>query len=136
MTTKDEKRFYADINNCGDGWIQVTISGAAALDLTEPGIERALSIQLETTTEAAPLAYPRELTNDLRDILAMMMWNTGPIAHVLRASGADIPNKGEIEQAHVLHWLTLLALEHGDRWRDEAEKRIDEIRAALKATGE
>jgi hypothetical protein len=79
------------------------------------------------------MAYPREATDDLRDVLSMMMWNTGPIAHVLRAGGADIPRKGELEQAHVLHWLTLLVLEHGSAWREKGEEEIKRIRAALSA---
>lgn len=79
--------------------------------------------------------YPRELTDDLRDVLSMMMWNTGPIAHCLRAGGADIPHKAEIEQAHVLHWLTLFVLDHGPEWRAKADERLKEIRATINATG-
>ncbi|QGJ74205.1 hypothetical protein [Sinorhizobium meliloti] len=83
----------------------------------------------------AARAYPRELTADLCNVLSLMMWNTGPIAHVLRAGGAAIPTKGEIEQAHVLHWLTLLVLEHGPAWREKGEERLKEIRAAIAAEG-
>lgn len=105
-------------------WMQFPDSNYIAPDATT----RASDLQ-----EALP--YPRELTDNLRDVLSMMMWNTGSIAHVLRAGGAEIPNKAEIEQAHVLHWLTLLALEHSDKWREEGEKRIQEIRAALDPEG-
>lgn len=82
------------------------------------------------------LGYPRELTDDLRDVLSMMMWNTGPIAHALRAGGADIPSKAEAEQAHVMHWLTLLVLEHGTAWREKASEEINRIRAATSEGGE
>lgn len=87
--------------------------------------------ELTNEPETKLMRYPRELTDELRDVLSMMMWNTGPIAHVLRAGGADIPAKGEFEQAHVLHWLTLLVLEHGTAWREKGEEEIERIRAAL-----
>lgn len=80
------------------------------------------------------LVFPRELTDDLRDILSMMMWNTGPIAHALRAGGVEIKTRAEEEQAHVMHWLITLALEHGAAWREKASERISEIRAALATT--
>ncbi len=78
--------------------------------------------------------YPQELTDDLRDILSMMMWTTGPIAHALRDGGQDIKRKAEEEQAEVMHWLIGLALEHGILWRQKASDRIREIRDALATT--
>lgn len=80
--------------------------------------------------------YPQELTGDLRHILSMMMWNTGPIAHALRDGGQDIKRKAEDEQAEVLHWLIGLALEHGSEWRAKASDRIREIQAFVKAAAE
>jgi hypothetical protein len=80
-------------------------------------------------------AYPQELTDDLRDILSMTMWNTGPIAHALRDGGQDIKRKAEDEQAEVMHWLIGLALEHGSEWRVKASHRIREIKAALATEG-
>lgn len=84
-------------------------------------------------SDHASLEYPRELTDDLRDVLSLMIWNTNRLANCLRDGGEDIPHKAEIEQAHVLHWLTLLVLEHGPEWRDKAEERLKEIRAAIKS---
>jgi len=81
------------------------------------------------------LTYPRELTDDLRDVLSLMMWNTGPIAHRLRAGGAAIPNKAEAEQAHVLHWLTTLVLEHGPAWRQKGDEHLQAIRDTSKSSG-
>ncbi|MBB3315150.1 hypothetical protein FHT77_000992 [Rhizobium sp. BK181] len=78
--------------------------------------------------------YPADLTDDLREILSMMMWTTGPIAHALREGGQDIKRKAEDEQAEVMHWLIGLALEHGSEWRAKASDRIREIRAALSAS--
>lgn len=87
----------------------------------------------ETATAPAPQlrVYPQVLTDDLRDILSMMMWDSGPIAHALRDGGQDIKRKAEDEQAEVLHWLIGLALEHGSEWRSKASDRICEIRASL-----
>lgn len=78
--------------------------------------------------------YPQELTDDLRFILSMMMWTTGPMAHALRDGGLDIKRKAEEEQAEVMHWLIGLALEHGPAWREKASDRIREIRDAFAAT--
>ncbi|WP_222375593.1 hypothetical protein [Rhizobium leguminosarum] len=92
------------------------------------GEAKTLAAEMEARSE---LIFPRELTDDLRDVLSMMMWNTGPIAHALRAGGADIPTKAELEQAHVLHWLTLLVLEHHSVWREKGEEKLKEIRATI-----
>lgn len=78
-------------------------------------------------------AYPEKLTDNLRDALSMMMWNTGPIASLLRVGGADIPRKAELEQAHVLHWTTHLVLKHGDDWRKIGDEHLKSIRDAANA---
>ncbi|CAG2144527.1 hypothetical protein LMG31506_03025 [Cupriavidus yeoncheonensis] len=75
--------------------------------------------------------YPVELTPALREVLSLMVWKSGQIAHVLRAGGADIPKKAEAEQAHVLHWLIQLALEHGVHWWEHAYASLKEIQDAL-----
>lgn len=90
--------------------------------------------QTRPSPETNTRAYPQELTDDLRDILSLMMWNTGPMAHALRAGGQDIKHKAEEEQAEVMHWLIGLALEHGSEWRAKASDRIREIKAALATT--
>lgn len=74
--------------------------------------------------------YPQEMTPALRDVLELMIFRTSPIAHALRASGEDIPFKVEAEQAHVLHWMIGLALEHGDGWSEKVSERLDAIAAA------
>jgi len=78
--------------------------------------------------------YPATLTDDLRDVLSTMLWTSGQIAQCLRAGGEQIPTKAEDEQAHVLHWLTTLVLEHGPEWRGKAADRIQSIQAALKTS--
>ena len=40
---QSERKINADINQACDGWIQVTLSGDGASDLTEAQIEAALS---------------------------------------------------------------------------------------------
>jgi hypothetical protein len=68
-------------------------------------------------TDKPALEYPREVTPELLAVLCLPMWNTGPIATIMRAGGAMIPRKSELEQAHVLHWLVTVVLEHGEGWK-------------------
>lgn len=80
-----------------------------------------LARQLERELRAARAdAFPAYLTPALRRVLSMMMWETGPIAHALRATGEDIARKAEDEQAVVLHWLVGFVLKHGDDWHKHA----------------
>ncbi|MDE4918596.1 hypothetical protein ACUXAV_000695 [Cupriavidus metallidurans] len=83
------------------------------------------------TQEPGTLPYPTEITEALFDVLSLMLWHTGPIAHVLRAGGAEIKKRAEDEQAHVLHWFIQLAIQHGPAWRERATASINEIRAAV-----
>lgn len=64
--------------------------------------------------------FPTSLTPPLRRVLGMMLWETGPIAHALRATGQDIARKAEDEQAVVLHWLVGFVLKHGTDWHKHA----------------
>jgi hypothetical protein len=81
--------------------------------------------------------YPTAITPALREVLGLMIFTTGPIAHGFRAAGEAIPTRVEDEQAFVLHWLIGLALEHGDAWRKVAGERIGEIaKQARAAAGE
>lgn len=65
--------------------------------------------------------YPATMTAAIADVLGLMNFRTGPIAHVYRAAGAEIRTKCEDEQAFVLDRFLRLALEHGDDWRTAAE---------------
>ncbi|MBQ4824405.1 hypothetical protein J4729_07555 [Leisingera sp. HS039] len=71
--------------------------------------------------------YPKEITPVLQEVLGLMIMQTCPIAHALRDGGESIPKKTEAEQAHVLHWMIGLALEHGDAWREKVGERLDQI---------
>jgi|GEM_PF-2762228 len=84
----------------------------------------------------AMLPYPTEPTDALLEVLGLMLYTTTPIAHALRAAGTDIPKRCEEEQAHVLHWLIQLALQHGTDWRERARKSIEELQAATQAASE
>jgi hypothetical protein len=84
------------------------------------------------------LIFPRELTPEIRDVLSIMCFEAGPIAHAFRESGrAEIKTRAEDEQAFVLHWLLTFALEHGAEWRKRASAAlapvIDEAKAARAA---
>lgn len=68
---------------------------------------------------------PDEMTPAIRDALGVMIFQTGPIAHLLRETGDSIPPKAEEEQAHVLWWFLKMISEHGDNWRAEVGKEMD-----------
>lgn len=85
---------------------------------------------------ASPLpSFPAELSPPLRRVLGMMMWETSPIAHALRAGGQDIARKAEDEQAVVLHWLVGFVLKHGDQWHRHAAAALHEITESIRKTG-
>lgn len=56
---QSERKIHADINQARDGWIQVTLSGDGAADLTEAQIEAALSAQVQDMAEVSPEDYMR-----------------------------------------------------------------------------
>ena len=56
------------------------------------------------------------------------------VANVLRQDGHEIKTKAEHEQAAVIHWLLSLYLEHGDGWRDVAQKESDRIKAKVESS--
>lgn len=72
--------------------------------------------------------YPKEMTPELREILGMMIFNSGPLAHAFRAAGYDIKPRAEDEQAFILHWLIGLALEHGAEWKRHAADALDALK--------
>ncbi|KWC82736.1 hypothetical protein WL58_17855 [Burkholderia cepacia] len=78
-------------------------------------------------------AYPDEMSPALRDVLGRPNFWCGPIAHEMRAAGAEIKTKAEDEQAHVLHWLVKLVLDHGDDWQKHAATDLRAIREKANA---
>ncbi|MCM2490847.1 hypothetical protein [Burkholderia glumae] len=80
-----------------------------------------------------PRAYPDDLSDTLRHVLGFPNFRCAPYAHLMRDSGADIDSRSEDEQAHVLHWLVKLVLDHGDRWADVAELDLNAMRTKARA---
>lgn len=74
-----------------------------------------------------PRAYPEELTPDLALILGMPNFQCAPIAHALRAGGAEIAPRAEAEQAYVIHWMTKLAIDYPEDWRKRVASCLREI---------
>lgn len=73
------------------------------------------------------------------EALSFLSFNTGPIAHLFRAAGHDIPRKIEAEQAFVLRWMLKLVHQHKAAWKSEGEKILGPMRkpidAAIKEEG-
>lgn len=76
--------------------------------------------------------FPTTLTEPVKEVLSLMLWDTGPVAHALRSDGEEIPRKAEDEQAHVMHWMLGLALQHGDDWKGHVHARLSKISAETK----
>jgi len=88
----------------------------------------------ESSTITRDLIFPRELTPEVRDVLSIMCFEAGPIAHAFRqADRAEIKTQAEDEQAFVLHWLLTIALEHGTGWRKHAGDVLEVVIAEAKA---
>jgi hypothetical protein len=84
--------------------------------------------------EENALRYPATMTVALAEVLGLMNFRTGPIAHAYRAAGAEIRTKCEDEQAFVLDRYLRLALEHGDEWRTAAEADLKAAYARAEAS--
>ena len=82
-----------------------------------------------------PLIFPQPITPAVAEVLKMMLWDTGPIAHAFRAAGYDIQPRAEDEQAFALAWLLPFAIKHGGNWRQEAAKEIRAIRERIQSNG-
>lgn len=139
-----ELRLSARNKKVRDEAIQAGERLRESLEATAPGAapqsEHAENTPLISaySAEIAPgtLPYPTEPTDALLDVLGLMLYTTTPIAYALRTAGTDIPTRCEEEQAHVLHWLIQLALQHGAEWRARAWRSIDELQAATQAASE
>ena len=73
-----------------------------------------------------------ELNDDLIWILGRPNFWCASVAHVLRQDGHEIETKSEHEQAAVIHWLLSMYLEHGENWREVAQRESDRIKAEAK----
>ncbi len=87
---QSERKIHADINTAGDSWIQVTLSGEGAADLTEQQIEAALSAAepvktpFKVASEHIPEARVSLLSRVIRQGLNDYGWkNFGTLPEVL-----------------------------------------------------
>ena len=71
--------------------------------------------------------YPKEMNADLMDILGRVNFACRPFAEALRVDGVEIPPKSEAEQAHCIHWMIGIYLEHGDNWREQVGNELERI---------
>lgn len=88
--------------------------------------------------------WPMKLTPVLREVLGLMCFQLGPVAHVYRdagefvdGEGAALKSRAEDEQAFMLHKIVGIALEHGEKWDDFVQADINRAAAvvAARATG-
>jgi hypothetical protein len=91
---------------------------------------------------ALTTALPVGLTPALRDILGMMCFQLGKLAHVYHAVGEFVDHAGqplnqraEDEQAFVLHKFLLLWVQHGDGWREAASEELRRVADKARAAG-
>jgi hypothetical protein len=78
--------------------------------------------------------FPSELTDDLREVLGWPNFKCAPIAHLMRAAGADIKHKAEDEQAAVLHWMVRLVLRHGPDWWTVGSDELNAMQERISST--
>jgi len=83
-------------------------------------------------TNMAAHVLPAQLTPPLREVLGLMLWQTTPIAHALRAAGHTIDRKAEVEQAHALHWLLGFALQDGENWQKTAAVALRKLTESIR----
>jgi|SoiMethySBSTD1v2_1073268.scaffolds.fasta_scaffold06035_10 hypothetical protein len=67
------------------------------------------------------------LNADLLAILGRPNFACANLASALRADGREIPRKAEAEQAHVIHWMLGIYLEHGAAWDAKVGEELQRI---------
>lgn len=90
-----------------------------------------LQLAREAHEQAAAAPFPDELTPELREVLGWANFRCAPVAHLMRAAGADIETKAEDEQAVVLHWFVTLVLKHGADWWSVARAELTEMQQRI-----
>lgn len=112
---------------CGFDTLRVAISQRAK-EGWENSFNRKFELLAALARDAAP--WPAALSEPLSEVLGLMNFQTGPIAHVYRAAGHTIPTKCEDEQAFVLHRFVGLALTHGADWKKFAREDLQKTQSA------
>lgn len=92
-------------------------------------------------SKGVPAVIPPRLTDELKEILGLICFRAGPIAHGAQAAGfyiADTPirHSAEDEQAFVIHRMLLAWAKHGADWRGAFEAAMmDAFEAGLMSQG-
>jgi hypothetical protein len=74
------------------------------------------------------------LDDELRWILGRPNFTLGPMAHLFRTAGHDIPKRAEDEQAYMLHWMLNHYFKHGAAgWRAAADEEVTQLCEVAKA---
>ncbi|MCA7965750.1 hypothetical protein LGM54_22530 [Burkholderia cenocepacia] len=127
-----------EFDRCRHGWPDAPEDCYIGADPMHPETQRLLAAtadaQLHAPRSTSARVYPDDLTDTLRHVLGFPNFRCAPYAHLMRDSGTNIGTRAEDEQAHVLHWLVKLVLDHGDRWADAAEEDLNTMRAKARAT--
>jgi hypothetical protein len=105
------------------------VSGHRASDAWTRAFAEALAASI------AAHVFPAQLTTPLREVLGLMLWQTTPISHALRAAGHTIDRKAEVEQAHALHWLLGFALQDGENWHKTAAVALRKLTESTRPGG-
>lgn len=67
---------------------------------------------------------PIEMTRPMKDALGFMCFQLIGVANLYRNCGHEIARKAEEEQAFFLFKFLLLAVEHGEKWRQVLDEEI------------
>lgn len=75
------------------------------------------------------MEYPEHITPEIDEVLGLLTYNTTPLARAYRDAGIakDLPRKIEREQAFMLHKMILLALKHGEKWKDAFREELKPV---------
>jgi len=142
------RAFYNRVKGCLDaapgGMFRVVwgFSMIMSNDMVDPDLDylafhpRITAALARPPVELSSLAYPSEMTPELRHVLGMMCFQLARFAHLFRSVGADIKSRAEDEQAYCLHWLIKHVLAHGAEWADYAEADLAAARAKIVAQQE
>ena len=98
--------------------------------IDDPRVEDALEA---VRAAVRPSLLPSEMTPEIGDVLRLMVYTTGPLAHLFRAGGAAIPKRIEDEQAFILFRFLHLALVHGAAWKKVSDLEVGAALARSKA---
>lgn len=83
---------------------------------------------LETLKKETP--WPMEtMTPAVKEVLELLNFRTGPIAHVYQKAGFEMKHRCEEEQSFVLHRFLGFALKHKDNWKAVAEAELQRLGA-------